>query len=147
MAEHNLPWVYRPHEFDDWGWIRDSDGVLAACARGEKGDKTHAEHRADNTDPYGEYAALITVAVNNYGALVRALDEFQTAETAYRMAYDLDGYHHQNTLEARSKLRTAGYRARELLAVVVASQHPGASSQGADSTLANSRSDQNNGTP
>lgn len=31
--------------------------------------------------------------------------------------------------------------------VVVASQHPGASSQGADSTLANSRSDQNNGTP
>ena len=51
MGEHNLPWVYRPNEFDDWGWIRDSEGDLAACAKGEKGGKSHDEHRDDGTDP------------------------------------------------------------------------------------------------
>lgn len=49
-------------------------------------------------------------------ALVRALDELQSAETVYRMTYDLDGYYHQNTLSARAKLRSAGYRARAALA-------------------------------
>lgn len=75
MAEHNLPWAYRPHEFDDWGWIRDAAGNLAACARGEKDDKSHDAHRADKTDPYGENAALIVRAVNNHEALVETLQE------------------------------------------------------------------------
>jgi len=71
MGEHNLPWVYRPREFDDWGWIRDSEGDLAACARGEKGGKPHHEHRIDGTDPYGQYAAFIVEAVNNHDRLTR----------------------------------------------------------------------------
>ena len=58
-------------------------------------------------------------------ALVKALDDLQSAETVYRMTYDLDGYHHQNTLEARGKLRSAGYRARCLLADVSGGKESG----------------------
>jgi len=72
MGEHNLPWVYRPLEHDDWGWIRDSAGFLAACAwAGEEFTKTHDEHRRDGTDPYGKYAAFIVDAVNNHARLTR----------------------------------------------------------------------------
>ncbi len=48
--------------------------------------------------------------------LEAALDDLQSAETAYRMVYDLDGDHHQNTLQARAVLRAAGYRARKVMA-------------------------------
>lgn len=68
--DRNLPWTYRPRHFDDWGWIRDASGDLAACARGDKEGKTHDEHRADKTDPYGDYAAFIVKAVNAHDALL-----------------------------------------------------------------------------
>lgn len=78
MAEHNLPWAYQPREFDDWGWIRDAAGDLAVIARGDKGDKSHDQHRRDKTDPYGDYAAFVLKAVNNHEALVKALDQLDT---------------------------------------------------------------------
>lgn len=56
----------------------------------------------------------------DHEALVQALEDLQSAEMTYRMTYDLDGYYHQNTLEARGKLRNAGYRARALLAALAA---------------------------
>lgn len=69
-------------------------------------------------------AAFIVQAVNNHDALVKALEDLQSADTAYRMTYELDGYHHQSTLEARSKLRMAGYRAREALVAVFGTGDP-----------------------
>lgn len=86
MTDHNLPWVYRPREFDDWGWIRDASGDLAACARGEKGGKTHDEHRVAKTDPYGDYAALIVKAVNSHDALVDILKIFLGHDERFQIA-------------------------------------------------------------
>jgi hypothetical protein len=80
MSEFNLPWVYRPHEYDDWGWIRDSDTDLAACARGDKGDKSHDQHRTDKTDPYSKYAVLIVTAVNNHERMLTALRRIVSLE-------------------------------------------------------------------
>jgi hypothetical protein len=61
---------------DDWGWIRDAEGMIAATARGQNDDdeKTLDDHRRDGTDPYGANAAFIVRAVNSHDALVAALD-------------------------------------------------------------------------
>ena len=66
MSDLRLPWAYRPREFDDWGFIRDATGNLAAIARGDNGVRSHDGHRAAGTDPYGEYAAVIVEAVNDH---------------------------------------------------------------------------------
>ncbi|WP_375414518.1 hypothetical protein [uncultured Bradyrhizobium sp.] len=53
--------------------------------------------------------------MNERDALVRALDDLQSAETIYRMCHDLDGDGHINTGRAWNKLRQAGQRARAAL--------------------------------
>lgn len=76
MTEHTpTPWEYRPHQYDDWGYIRGRRpeigscvGSLAAIARGADG-KSYDEHRAAGTDPYAANALLIVEAVNNHEAL------------------------------------------------------------------------------
>lgn len=60
----NEPWAYRPHEFDDWGFIRDKYGKFAARAGGNPSGKSDEQHRADKTDPHGEYARRIVACVN-----------------------------------------------------------------------------------
>lgn len=73
MAEHSpLPWAIRPHQYDDWGFVRGADGHIACIARGE-GIDTHDAHRSAGTDPYQANAALIVKAVNAHEALVKAL--------------------------------------------------------------------------
>lgn len=61
-----------------------------------------------NADPFN----------HQMGALVKALDELQSAEAAYRMCHDLDGDGHINTERAWDKLRQAGHRARAALTTV-----------------------------
>lgn len=64
-------------------------------------------------------AAFIVTAVNSHADLVKALEELQAAETAYRMCHDLDGDGHINTGRAWDKLRQAGQRARTALSYPV----------------------------
>lgn len=108
VADHNLPWVYRPRESDDWGWIRDADGDLAACARGKKGNKTLDGYRRDGTDPYGKYAAFIVKAVNNHDSLVKALADIIEVEKEFRntMPCDWDGDPLSDACDAAAKLLT-----------------------------------------
>lgn len=77
MVEHTpTPWAYRPLKHDDWGWIRDADGSLAATARdGRVMSERFDEFRAAKKDPYAANAAFIVKAVNNHEALVKALEE------------------------------------------------------------------------
>jgi hypothetical protein len=100
--ERNLPWTYRPRHFDDWGWIRDASGDLAACARGEKGGKTHDEHRADKTDPYGDYAAFIVEAVNSHDALVA--ENAKLREQLGKAIAERDAEHQKNIDWAKGNL-------------------------------------------
>jgi hypothetical protein len=67
------PWVYRPDQFDDWGWIRgterDSDigryrPIVAKGMDSEVAEEQKATHREAKTDPFGPNALLITDAVN-----------------------------------------------------------------------------------
>jgi hypothetical protein len=81
MSEHTpTPWVYRPHEHDDWGWIRgpkegDFTGPIVAISRSNKNETSDSfdAHRAAGTDPYEANAAFIIKAVNNHDDIVRAL--------------------------------------------------------------------------
>lgn len=77
MREHTpTPWAYRPNEHDDWGWIRDADGNLAATARdGRVWSEDFDRYREAKTDPYEPNAAFICKAVNNHDALVQALKD------------------------------------------------------------------------
>lgn len=69
VSEHTpTPWALKPHEHDDWGWIRDADGNLACIARG-RDDKDFDQHRRDRTDPYAANAAFIVEAVNSHDKL------------------------------------------------------------------------------
>jgi hypothetical protein len=75
MAEHTpTPWRYRPREFDDWGFIRGPDDVLAAVAKyGACTETSLDQHRHNRTDPAEANAAFVVKAVNNHDALVDAL--------------------------------------------------------------------------
>jgi len=75
VTEHTpTPWAYRPQKHDDWGWIRDADGGLAATARdGRVWSEQFDEYRAAGKDPYEPNATFIVKAVNNHDVLVSAL--------------------------------------------------------------------------
>lgn len=99
-------------------------------------EPTLLDRLREMTDPKrvgNHFHPLYGEAADTIDALVKALDDLQSAETAYRMVYDLDGYYHQNTLTARGALRSAGYRARDILASVGKALNPGVSSQPVDS--------------
>lgn len=83
MGEHTpTPWLYRPHKYDDWGWIRgqpeegESVGPIIATARSGKYETPEQwdEHRRNKTDPFEANAAFIVSAVNSHDALVKALE-------------------------------------------------------------------------
>jgi hypothetical protein len=102
MGEHTpLPWTYRPHRYDDWGYIRGpkdglmSVGPIAAIARGES-DQSHDEHRAAGTDPYAANAAFIVRACNNFDAMLKALQ----AASEYLESDAADGFRPAHRLRA-----------------------------------------------
>jgi hypothetical protein len=80
------PWQYRPHKYDDWGWVRggvpDEDGYLplVACARSGAFDATdYPAHRSNKTDPFEANARLIAAAPDMLAALMpfaQAADAF-----------------------------------------------------------------------
>jgi hypothetical protein len=100
MPDHTpTPWSYRPLKHDDWGWIRDADGSLAATARdGRVMSERFDEFRAAKKDPYAANAAFIVNAVNNHDALVKAL-ETARARIEYLGAACNDPRHFQNNAD------------------------------------------------
>ena len=72
-----LPWAYRPIEYDGWGYIRGSNGQLAAVAReGEHcGPRKIDEFRVAKKDPCETNGRLIVRACNSHDALVAALED------------------------------------------------------------------------
>lgn len=84
-SEHTpTPWAYRPNEHDDWGWIRDAEGAIAAAARdGRVYSDRWGEFRAAKKDPYEANAAFIVKAVNSYDAMRSALEELQILVSEY----------------------------------------------------------------
>lgn len=83
------PWLVRPREYDDWGWIRAEDGSLVVIGRGGTfaGDYDEHEHhlsdcRAKGIDPYGHNAALIAAARNALPALLASAAAAQAAREA-----------------------------------------------------------------
>jgi hypothetical protein len=72
------PWVYRPRDYDDWGWIRGPDGVLAATARSAC-EYDADEHRRNGTDPFEANAAIIVEAVNSHASLKARIQELEAA--------------------------------------------------------------------
>lgn len=84
-----LPWSIRPNKFDDWGYIRGSDGEIACCARGLQDDgKSFDDYRRDKIDPYQANAALIVRSVNALPALVNALEQIAACSIC---GYSLNG--------------------------------------------------------
>lgn len=78
-------WLYRPGQFDDWGFVRDENGPLVARALGPSCDEaTEAEHRRNGTDPYEAYARLISAAPE----LLAACKELRDALAALMRAND-----------------------------------------------------------
>ena len=74
MSENSaLPWAIRPRRYDDWGFIRGSDGSMACIARGDSSE-TYDAHRSAGTDPCQANATLIVRAVNAHAELVAALE-------------------------------------------------------------------------
>jgi hypothetical protein len=71
-----LPWLYRPFEHDDWGFIRDVYGNIAAVARYGDHLVERSEldaFRAAGKDPTEANARMIVRAVNCHDELVSAL--------------------------------------------------------------------------
>lgn len=97
MTEHTpTPWKYRPHEHDDWGWIRGPKvgnfvGPIVAISRSSAQETSDSfdKHRAAGTDPYEANAAFIIKAVNNHDALVKALEEITAMDPKGIRADDL----------------------------------------------------------
>ncbi len=60
------PWVYRPNEFDDWGFVRDEIGNLCAVAR-----CTHItpEEVVSGKDPYKANGERIVACVNAFAGI------------------------------------------------------------------------------
>ena len=66
------PYSYRPHSYDDWGVVRDSNGLLVCLARGGR-NLTHKEideYRSNGTDPYEDNGRLFAAAPDMLAALL-----------------------------------------------------------------------------
>jgi len=70
----HAPWAYRPNEYDDWGTVRDRDGLVVV--RASLGAYTTDEldaHRRAKTDPTEKTCLALIRAFNNHDELVTAL--------------------------------------------------------------------------
>lgn len=89
------PWLYRPHQYDDWGVVRAEYElgwiVLQASAGRRLTDEEAAQHRAAKTDPYGPNAQLI---IAMHAALPALLDEVdRMRDLVQHMLGAIDGGH------------------------------------------------------
>lgn len=78
MSGHTpTPWLYRPREHDDWGFIRGPEDELVAIAtwRPYHNEDSLSAHRKNKTDPALPNAAFIVTACNSHADLVKALEE------------------------------------------------------------------------
>ena len=66
------PYSYRPHSYDDWGVVRDSNGLLVCLARGGRNltQKEIDEYRSNGTDPYEDNGRLFAAAPDMLAALL-----------------------------------------------------------------------------
>lgn len=87
------PWLVRPREHDDWGWIRAEDGSLVAIGRAGTFAGDYDEHerylrdcRAKGIDPYEHNAALIAAARNALPALLASAAAAQAMREALEKA-------------------------------------------------------------
>lgn len=69
------PWLYRPKEFDDWGFVRSETGALVSLGRAGQyvGEDGYAEHRAAGTDPFGSNAKFTAASRTAVPALIREI--------------------------------------------------------------------------
>lgn len=68
------PWRYRPHKYDDWGWIRAAnDELVARVGIASDNEEELNEHRRKRTDPFWADAQLVTAAPELLAALKDAL--------------------------------------------------------------------------
>lgn len=98
------PWLYRPDNIDDWGWVRTSheeDGfkpLVAEALRGSMKDNSDFdEHRRNKTDPYYHNAAYIAAA--NPKTILELLDRIAELEGAEQRGYDAAKEQAANTAE------------------------------------------------
>ena len=66
------PYSYRPHSYDDWGAVRDSNGLLVCLARGGRNltQKEIDEYRSNGTDPYEDNGRLFAAAPDMLAAML-----------------------------------------------------------------------------
>ena len=70
------PYAYRPNSYDDWGSVRNSNGLLVCLARCGRNltQKEIDEYRINGTDPYEDNGHLFTAAPDMKLALEHVRD-------------------------------------------------------------------------
>ncbi len=99
------PLIYRPHKYDDWGYVRaertaeeQAEGLpgrlVAVCrAHAHCSDQELAKHRADKTDPDEHDARLLAAAYTSYDrAFGPAAVEAAEADLLVKMVEVLKGH-------------------------------------------------------
>lgn len=72
------PWRYRPNEFDDWGYVRVSNGWPVAIGRAGHGINGNV-HRTAGTDPYGDNSKFIAASRTAVPALIAEVERLREA--------------------------------------------------------------------
>lgn len=86
------PWAYRPEKYDDWGFVRASDGALVAAAKDSSVPfAAFDEYRTRKADPYEANARLIAAAPELLEALKGISDMFMSRPDMVRAIKPLMG--------------------------------------------------------
>jgi hypothetical protein len=110
------PWLYRPHEYDDWGYVRcqpddvlKMGGIICQARDPAVSDEEQLnEHRRNGTDPWAANAHLIAAAPSLYEALKAA--RFYVNECRFSGALTEKG--HSECAEVLANLDAALAKAR-----------------------------------
>lgn len=74
------PWLYRPDELSDWGWVRSENRGLFLQARHPSSEVELADHRIRGTDPWANDAIHIaTFDPPTVLALLARIEELEGA--------------------------------------------------------------------
>ena len=114
------PWVSRPNQYDDWGWIRDALGDLVVVARipfGMSGEDLNA-HRMNGTDPTFNNRVFVEKSRTSLPRALSLLDAAMKRIAEVEMLHDQVGTvlsEEIDTLRARAEAaETALAEARRL---------------------------------
>ena len=127
------PYSYRPHSYDDWGVVRDSNGLLVCLARGGRNltQKEIDEYRSNGTDPYEDNAHLFAAAPDMLAALKYNLMILYDAhpepeQRRYALALTLEAIAKAEgrAVHAWDQMCKAGYAAREVLKRIDEQEEP-----------------------